>query len=154
MTKWKSVNWLLMLKLSSGASALCIASPMFPKLFLAAVTLIKQSIKNYRCFKLICFMFFILTALLVTQSIILLLGDVGCDADVDDDELDDDNDDNDSDDDDDGENDNEGGAVGSEYQLRIGRFLQKPFPTVHTIITVCDMSDITILILIHHNLCF
>ena len=45
-------------------------------------------------------MFIILTALLVTQSIILLLGDVGCDADVDDD-------DNDNDDDDDGDNDND-----------------------------------------------
>ena len=99
-------------------------------------------------------MFIILTALLVTQSIILLLGDVGCDADDDDDELDDDNDDDDNDDDDDGDNDNEGGAVGSEYQLGIGRFLQKPVPTFHTIITIRDMSDITILILIHHNLCF
>ena len=107
-------------------------------------------------------MFIILTALLVTQSIILLLGDVCCDNDVDDDENDDDNDnyddddgDNDNyDDDDDGDNDNEGGAVGSEYQLRIGRFLQKPVPTFHTIITICNMSDITILILIHHNLCF
>ena len=153
MTKWKSVNWLLMLKLASGASALCIASPMFQKLFLEAITLMKQSIKNDICFKFICFMFNILTALLVTQSIILLLGDVGCDADVDDDELDDDNDDDDNDDDDDGDNDNEGGAVGSEYQLGIGRFLQKPVPTFHTIITICDMSVIN-LIVIHHNLCF
>ena len=104
-------------------------------------------------------MFIILTALLVTQSIILLLGDVCCDNDVDDDENDDDNDnyddddgDNDNyDDDDDGDNDNEGGAVGSEYQLGIGRFLQKPFPTFHTIIY--DMSVIN-LIVIHHILCF
>ena len=83
---------------------------------------------------------------------LLLLGDVGCDDDVDDDEIDDDND-NDDGDDDDGDNDYEGGAVGSEYQLGIGRFLQKPFPTFHTIITICDMS-VTILIVIPHNLCF
>ena len=46
-------------------------------------------------------MFIILTALLVTQSILLLLGDVRCDDDVDDDEIDDDNDDYDGDDDND-----------------------------------------------------
>ena len=147
MTKWKSEDWLLMLKLASLACALCIALAMFQKLVLAAITLMKQSIKNE-----IYFMFKILSALLVTQSILLLLGDVGCDDDVDDDENDDDNDNYDGDDDD-GDNDNEDGAVGSEYQLGIGRLLQKPFPTFHTIITICDMS-VTILILIHHNLCF
>ena len=80
----------------------------------------KQSIKND-----MCFMFIRLVALLVTQSIhlLLLLGDVRCDDDVDDDEIDDDNDDYDGDDDND-DNDQEGGAVGSEYQLGIGPFLQ------------------------------
>ena len=65
-----------------------------------------------------CFMFIILVALLATQSILLLLGDVGCDHDVDDDEIDDDND-NYAGDDDNDDNDQEGGAVGSEYQLGI-----------------------------------
>ena len=46
-------------------------------------------------------MFIILVALLVTQSILLLLGDVGCDDDVDDDENDEDNDNYDGDDDND-----------------------------------------------------
>ena len=49
-----------MLKLASGASALCIALPMFQKLVLAAITLMKQSIKNE-----IYFMFIILAAYLV-----------------------------------------------------------------------------------------
>ena len=138
-----------MLKLASGASALYVLHyPCSKKLFLEAITLMKQSIKNE-----IYFMFIILAALLVTLSILFLLGDVGCDDDVDYDENDEDNDNYDGDDDD-GDNDYEGGAVGSEYQLGIGRFLQKPVPTFHTIITICDMSGTIIVIIIHHNLCF